>query len=147
MNARAMKPVRTWQIVAAAVFALATGLVPYSLLCRAGKMPLGLRDNPWPFELASTLATLVSILFVVSAYRRRQGRVGATLGGAIALLATGAFLLFVHVGSYELPPPSGDLGIGTVAPDFTLPDEAGHAVSLSSMRGHPTLLVFYRGFW
>ncbi|UCG34546.1 MAG: redoxin domain-containing protein [Phycisphaerales bacterium] len=34
------------------------------------------------------------------------------------------------------------------APDFTLPDQNGNPVTLSSFRGRgPVLLVFYRGFW
>jgi thioredoxin-dependent peroxiredoxin len=35
--------------------------------------------------------------------------------------------------------------VGTVAPDFTLPDDAGHSVSLMSLRGRNVLLVFYPG--
>ncbi len=38
---------------------------------------------------------------------------------------------------------SDPLMVGTVAPDFTLPDDAGHIVSLTSLRGKNVLLVFY----
>jgi peroxiredoxin len=35
-----------------------------------------------------------------------------------------------------------------VLPDFTLPNQEGHPVTLSSFRGKgPVLLVFYRGHW
>lgn len=38
--------------------------------------------------------------------------------------------------------------IGTVAPDFTLEDEKGAPVQLSSFRGQKNVvLVFYRGHW
>ncbi|MGZ7031292.1 MAG: redoxin domain-containing protein [Thermoanaerobaculia bacterium] len=36
---------------------------------------------------------------------------------------------------------------GQQAPDFTLTDQNGRAVTLSSARGHKVVLVFYRGYW
>ena len=38
---------------------------------------------------------------------------------------------------------SDPLMVGTVAPDFNLPDDAGHNVSLTNLRGKNVLLVFY----
>lgn len=35
------------------------------------------------------------------------------------------------------------LGAGDVAPDFTLPDQDGRAVSLSGLRGRTVVLYFY----
>ena len=40
---------------------------------------------------------------------------------------------------------SDPLAVGSTAPDFTLPDEAGQIVSLSAMRGKNVVLVFYPG--
>ena len=40
---------------------------------------------------------------------------------------------------------SDPLMVGAEAPDFTLPDDEGHLVSLSSLRGKNVLLVFYPG--
>jgi len=40
---------------------------------------------------------------------------------------------------------SDPLPVGTQAPDFSLPDEAGHLVKLSTLRGHSVVLVFYPG--
>lgn len=38
------------------------------------------------------------------------------------------------------------LHVGAIAPDFTLTDEQGHPVTLSSFRGnHPVVLIFYPG--
>ena len=37
--------------------------------------------------------------------------------------------------------------LGQQAPDFTLPDQNGKAVTLSAARGHKAVLVFYRGYW
>ncbi len=40
------------------------------------------------------------------------------------------------------------VGVGDVAPDFTLSDTEGRAVKLSDVRGKsPVVLVFYRGYW
>lgn len=40
------------------------------------------------------------------------------------------------------------VGVGEVAPDFTLEDEKGNKVTLSEARGkNPVVLVFYRGYW
>src|SRR5581483_8477029 len=35
--------------------------------------------------------------------------------------------------------------VGAEAPDFTLPDQSGHAVQLSRLRGRNVVLVFYPG--
>ena len=40
---------------------------------------------------------------------------------------------------------SSPLSVGTPAPDFTLTDDSGRSVSLSAMRGHNVVLVFYPG--
>jgi len=39
------------------------------------------------------------------------------------------------------------LSVGTVAPDFELPDAAGEAVRLSELRGKPVVLAFYPLDW
>jgi cytochrome oxidase Cu insertion factor (SCO1/SenC/PrrC family) len=98
-------------------------------------------------ELFAVAATAASLAFVVAAYRQRRARIVATGAGALSLFATLGFVLFVHRISYALPPPPAEPLIGTTAPDFTLPDDAGNPVTLSSLRGHMTLLVFYRGYW
>jgi peroxiredoxin Q/BCP len=40
---------------------------------------------------------------------------------------------------------SAPLPVGTPAPEFTLPDETGHVVTLSGLRGRSVVLVFYPG--
>jgi thioredoxin-dependent peroxiredoxin len=40
---------------------------------------------------------------------------------------------------------SDPLPVGAAAPEFTLPDEGGHAVALSALRGRNVALVFYPG--
>ncbi len=40
------------------------------------------------------------------------------------------------------------VGVGEVAPDFTLEDQNGKKIALSETRGKsPVVLVFYRGYW
>jgi thioredoxin-dependent peroxiredoxin len=38
---------------------------------------------------------------------------------------------------------AGDLKVGEKAPDFSLPNEAGHLVSLKTLKGKPVVLYFY----
>jgi len=40
---------------------------------------------------------------------------------------------------------SDPLPAGTPAPDFSLPDDSGRTVTLSGLRGHGVVLVFYPG--
>ena len=40
---------------------------------------------------------------------------------------------------------SDPLPVGAKAPDFALPDESGHVVALSALRGRNVVLVFYPG--
>ena len=40
------------------------------------------------------------------------------------------------------------IGVGDVAPDFTLEDQNRNKITLSDARGKsPVVLVFYRGYW
>jgi hypothetical protein len=145
----ASKPaqLRWWYPLLSMAVALAFGVVSYALLSSAGKLPLGLRDNPWPMELLAVVATLVGLGLAVRAFRQRRLRAVATGSALLAAASTALFLLMVHVISYKLPPPPAELVIGRQAPDFTLPDETGALVTLASRLEHKTLLVFYRGFW
>ena len=63
------------------------------------------------------------------------------LFAALALSAAG---LASAAGS----PRTSPVGVGDVAPDFTLQDQNGHPATLSASRGQrPVVLVFYRGYW
>lgn len=43
---------------------------------------------------------------------------------------------------------SAPIGVGDSAPDFTLEDQDGRKVTLSTARGQsPVVVVFYRGYW
>jgi hypothetical protein len=142
-----MRTLRWWAPLATAVLALAFGLVPYAMFTYSGKMPVSLRDNPWPLELLAVGATITAIVLAVQAYRQKRVRIVATVSALLATMATALFLLLVHVGSYELPSAPKELAVGIAAPDFVLPDAKGDPFALSSTRGHRVLLVFYRGAW
>jgi hypothetical protein len=141
-----MRPLRWWLPVLMAIASLGLGLVPYSALSAAGKLPLGMRDRPWLFEIGTVLFAVGAVFVAVRAYRERRVRAVATFAAGLAGLQALFFIFFVHIGTY-LPDPSRAPGAGTAAPDFTLPDETGAPVSLASMRGHLALIVFYRGSW
>jgi len=98
-------------------------------------------------ELLATAATILTIVLTVMAFRQKRARIVATVSALFATLATVGFLMLIHVASYDLPPAPKELAVGTTAPDFVLPNAKGEQVSLASLRGHPVLLVFYRGVW
>ena len=47
----------------------------------------------------------------------------------------------------RLPKPQIASAEGQLAPDFTLKDQRGKPLRLSSLRGKPVLLIFFRGYW
>lgn len=100
-----MKPLRWWAPVAGAGVALASGFAPYAILSASGKIPAGLRDNPWPMELIAVVATAGVVWLAVRAYRERRVRAVATVSAALATLATALFLFVIHVASRDLPLP------------------------------------------
>ena len=141
-----MKSVKWWLPVVVLVAALATGFLPYVLMSMSGKIPFALRDRPWPLEAIAILFAAFAVFLAVRAYRQKSARAAATIAATLATLHAAFFVLFVHIATV-LPKPQQELGVGTHAPDFTLPDETGAPVTLASLRGHPALLVFYRGSW
>jgi hypothetical protein len=89
--------------------------------------------------------TLAVVLAVVAVWRGRSWLTGGALVASVLLLALAGLFNFVVM---RVPPGPPALVVGQPAPDFTLPDAAGHAVTLSDYRGKkPVVLVFYRGYW
>ena len=75
-------------------------------------------------------------------------------GRQFQLLLALAVFLPAPAWSTPLPTSAGAPAVGVKAPDFTLPDANGTAVTLSrldggggSAKGSWVLLVFYRGYW
>ena len=70
------------------------------------------------------------------------------LGGIPAGIAVfvGCFLLFtVSISRQKLG--SDPIRVGATLPDVGAPDENGESFALSSVRGKPVLLKFFRGHW
>ena len=62
--------------------------------------------------------------------------------------ATGGSTMNNQQSSSQTKARNAPVGVGEVAPDFTLEDENGNRVTLSEARGKsPLVLVFYRGYW
>ena len=126
----------TWLAISGLVLVLA-GPISYALLLRV----------PWIRATAApnlALAAVGLILGVVAASRAGHGWP--------AWLAAGDVLLTLMFGRTlrlsNLDRPSKVPADQATAPDFTLPDQDGRPVTLSSFRGKgPVLLVFYRGHW
>jgi hypothetical protein len=107
-----------------------------------------LLDVPWirstaaPNLAAMILGTALGI-FGAARLRRRWPWILAVGESLMTLLFIGGIF-----GLLRLPATPHALPVRAAAPDFTLPDQDGQHVTLSSFRGRgPILLVFYRGFW
>lgn len=66
------------------------------------------------------------------------------VAAVVAVLALGTA---AHRMLYQYPQPQTPSNAGKPAPDFTLPDQDGKPFVLSSLRGAPVVLIFYRGYW
>ncbi len=67
-------------------------------------------------------------------------------GGLILLvLLAGGFIWLLFQPSKDTG-PTGGIGVNQAAPDFTLKDVNGHAVTLSSLRGHPVIINFWASY-
>lgn len=77
---------------------------------------------------------LLALLALAPSLGIAQARGGPTLGP--------------HDGAGLAPADTGRVGVGAVAPDFTLESKDGGTVALSQFRGkRNVILVFYRGHW
>ena len=118
------------------------------------------RDFPWAnlllFVVAGAL-TLVGIRRAFGADRphpKRSKAAGTTLA-LLSVLILSFFIFSVFIMSRWLPASTAAPHVGQKAPDFTLTDQTGKAVSLGDLltttvdgkipRG--VLLIFYRGYW
>lgn len=121
--------------------AVLLGAPAYAALERFAPAPAWLLDRPWPLAAAVGALLLLSVRDVLRSASGRERRMGL---GAVAGAAASLAALAV-VSRPRMPAPSPDVALGRTLPDVTLTDDAGGAVPLSSLRGHATVLVFYRG--
>ncbi|HEU4478336.1 MAG TPA: hypothetical protein VFR80_07435 [Pyrinomonadaceae bacterium] len=115
------------------------------------------RDFPWANLLIFAVAAGLLFLGVRRAFAsdRRRSKVVAAIVTTLGVVVIALFLVGFFVGGRALPASKGAPQVGQKAPDFTLNDTGGKAVSLNELLSTPingtppkgVLLVFYRGYW
>lgn len=143
-----MKRSWNWSLWAGFCLVLA-GLFSYSFFVR---FPIT-RDFPWVNLLLFGAGALLLVSGLVRAFREPELYRGKIFGPILATLGLATFGLFAFGVFYmvrQIPVAAGTPRVGGKAPDFTLPDQSGKAVSLSELRAsgaNATVLIFYRGHW
>src|SRR5918996_22961 len=93
------------------------------------------RDFPW----ANLLLFLVSAVLLFLGLRRafasdrRRSKILAAIVTTLSVLVIGFFLFAFFIGGRALPASKGAPQVGQRAPDFTLTDNNGKAVSLNEL--------------
>ena len=116
------------------------------------------RDFPWANLLLFLLAAVLLFVGVRRAFAadRRRSKVVAVIVTSLGVVVIAFFLFAFFVAARWLPASEGAPQVGQKAPDFTLTDASGKAVSLNELLSTPVngkappkgvLLVFYRGYW
>ena len=119
------------------VVSLGTAFAYFSLL----RVPT-IRNHPGLYLAGFALGAAIA---AVAVWRSARWPNIVALALSVALLVLGAYFNFIFA---RLPAAGVVLKVGEAAPDFTLPDAAGAAVTLSTFRDQrPVVLVFYRGYW
>jgi hypothetical protein len=151
---------RRWNIPLYAGFALALLTVAsYPLVFT--RFPVT-RDIPWVNWLLFGVALALLGAGLRRAYRQPDLYRGKISGPILTTLSVSIVALFawgVFWHSRDIPAAKAAPQVGQKAPDFTLPDIQGRAVTLSNLwgtspaapaTGHAdqwVLLIFYRGYW
>ena len=76
-----------------------------------------------------------------------RGNLVGSLGLLASMVATAGFSFLLFVGTSQIPEPTKVTQDLQAAPDFTLTNQLGKAVQLSSFEGKKVVLDFYRGHW
>jgi AhpC/TSA family len=101
-----------------------------------------IRNHPALYLAGFALGAAIA---AVAVWRSARWPNIAALAFSVALIVLGTYFNFVFA---RLPAAGVVLKVGEAAPDFTLPDAAGAAVTLATFRDQrPVVLVFYRGYW
>jgi len=115
------------------------------------------RDFPWANLLLFAVSAVLLLVGVRRAFAgdRRRSKIAAVIVATLGVVVIAFFLLAFFVGGRLLPASKGAPQVGQKAPDFSLNDSTGKAVSLNELVTTPingaapkgVLLVFYRGYW
>jgi|SRR5215213_11137997 len=118
------------------------------------------RDFPW----ASLMIFAIAAVFLFMGVRRgfaadrphpTRSKIVASIVSVLSVVVFAFFVFTIFVVGRWLPASKGAPQVGQRAPDFSLPDTSGKAVSLNELLTTPingnapkgVLLVFYRGYW
>lgn len=118
------------------------------------------RDFPWANLLLFLLAAVLLFFglrraFAAHRAHPRRSKVVASLVTTLSVTIFALFIFALFVVARWLPASTGAPRVGQKAPDFTLADTSGKAVSLNELLSTPingsppkgVLLIFYRGYW
>ena len=119
------------------------------------------RDFPWANLLLLAIGGVLMCAGLIRAFKQPDVYRGKIFGSILAVLSIAGISLFAYGLFYEarqLPSATAAPRVGQKAPDFTLPDQNGKAVTLADLlssgptgtakaRANLVLLVFYRGHW
>ncbi|HEX3598413.1 MAG TPA: peroxiredoxin family protein [Polyangiaceae bacterium] len=121
------------------IAAMLAGAPAYAVLARFGHVSPSLLDRPW------LLASLVVFFTALPLERARRAGTGTRRLALVVVAGALSLTALFFVSREGLPAPSREIALGTALPDASFEDELGRSVSLPALRGHPTVLVFYRG--
>src|SRR5208282_2612392 len=126
------------------------------------------RDFPWANLTLFTLAAYLLVAGLRRAFQQPEayrGKVSGTILASLSALLVGFFLFVVFYMARQVPESRDAPAVGQIAPDFTLADENGQPVTLSTLLRSPfstndwpaageprgntagAVLIFYRGYW
>ena len=93
------------------------------------------RDFPWANLILFALAAYLLVTGLRRAFQQPEayrGKVSGTILASLSALLVGLFLFVIFYIARQVPESRGAPAVGQVAPDFTLADENGQPVTLSS---------------
>jgi hypothetical protein len=126
----------SWILVAGAL-ALTVGAVAY-FMHLIGQVAIARRRPIVNALLAGGMA------LSIAAYVQGVGVLAGILAALPLLVGTAFFVLLALAGQSKQAPA---VAVGGPLIDFTAADENGEPFDLSSLRGRPVLLKFFRGHW
>ena len=113
---------------------------------------------PWIsllLSLSGIVVVLIGLWRIFAQSAAYKGKISGTIAAVLSLLFLAGSISFFW-GARHIPAESANAPqVGQRVPDFTLPDSAGHPVSLMQLFSGEAgktppkalLLVFYRGYW
>src|SRR5580765_4878510 len=116
------------------------------------------RDFPWANLLLLAIGGVLLCAGLIRAFKLPEVYRGKIFGSVMAVLSIAGISLFAYGLLYEarqIPPATAAPRAGQKAPDFTLPDQDGKAVTLANLlssgpagtanaKANGVLLIFYR---